>query len=1045
MKKHLFTLLFAVFCAVSLFAVPAHRQWRTVTQADGSVIEVMTVGDEFYHYTVNREGQQVRETNGVYQVVGEAPTEEVAKARRAKAMKRRQRKDIGTTPNLQQKGIVILANFSDQSMQSGHTQATFDELYNSTNCTVNGGYPSAAQYFADQSNGAYRPQFDVYGPVNLSRTVAYYGKNDASLDADQYPTDAVVEACILANQQYSINWADYDSDNDGYLDFVYVIYAGMGESDGGASTTIWPHSWQVSLARTSGNCTYTAADCKVGGKVIEYYAMSSELSSSGLCGIGAFCHEFGHIMGLPYLHDTNYGTNYTKCLTPNDWNIMDDGAYNGEGHCPPNYDPWQKDFFGWHTPVNLGSEPQNITLYANGTENYQAYQISASGSYVGPTESGVRYYIENRQATGWDAPLTGHGMLVWQVNYDATKWANNEVNTTANNPYYTIISASGTIIGKDFSGGNYCPMNTFPGTKNVTTCTPISGRELTEITETSNIITCKFNGGTSDSNEVKWYVVGWINGADVGEADYNTFDDRFLFQDGKLTLSCALSSYIAIKDQNINFYYSRTATTVADTVVTLDWANGWTGAQKWAIPEGTNYLIIREASPQGSITLERVDKATYDAYPLTPIDTIPDTPIDTFFKITVQADNTENGSVRGGGEYKKGETAVIMATPRMDCTFAAWSDGNTLNPRSIVVTGDSAFTAIFRRNVPLPVVVCSDTMYFTSADTTLLATRVYAPYEIEDYDKIIIATVNNKNVMGFQFVEDAETRNFRAAVEYTKNMNIANVSVVEVVPNGGNYRLRVTDGELAPRCEDCTSATNQLYATQIGADWYFAQYENSVLPEAAAYANRMILYNEEAPRFSSYRQVTGLDRSQTTVFKLHTPRNIPQTPEEIPVDTVSMVEEEKPMEDIPVSIEPQDTVAVISTPYVEYVHTFTLIVWADEAQTQVLVMITYDAQGNQLSITRPSAVRRIPTAGTEISFEVNDLKPNQVYHYTLVACEDDGSILTSLNSSFETATTASGVQNVSGDPAQPLKILLDGQILILRAGTIYTLTGQELK
>ena len=129
MKKHLFTLLFAVFSAVSLLAVPAHRQWRTVTQADGSVIEVMTVGDEFYHYTVNREGQQVRETNGVYQVVGEAPTAEVANARRAKAMTRRQRKDIGTTPNLAPKGVVILANFSDQSMQSGHTQATFDELY----------------------------------------------------------------------------------------------------------------------------------------------------------------------------------------------------------------------------------------------------------------------------------------------------------------------------------------------------------------------------------------------------------------------------------------------------------------------------------------------------------------------------------------------------------------------------------------------------------------------------------------------------------------------------------------------------------------------------------------------------------------------------------------------------------------------------------------------------------------------------------------------------------------------------------------------------
>ena len=1215
--KKLF-LLFAVFCAVSLFAVPAHRQWRTVTQADGSVIEVMTVGDEFYHYTVNREGQQVRETNGVYQVVGEAPTEEVAKARRAKAVARRQRKEISTTPSLQPKGIIILANFSDKSMQSGHTQATFDELYNSTNCTVNGGYPSAAQYFADQSNGTYRPQFDVYGPVKLSRTVAYYGTDDASTQADQHPTDAAVEACILANQQYTINWADYDSDNDGYIDFVYVVYAGLSQADGGASTTIWPHSWQVSLARTSGECTYTAADCKVGGKVIEYYAMSSELSANSLCGIGSFCHEFGHINGLPYLHDTNYATNYQKCLTPNDWNIMDGGAYNGDGHCPPNYDPWQKDFFGWHTPVNLGSEPQNITLYANGTENYQAYQISASGSYVGPTDSGVRYYIENRQATGWDAPLTGHGMLVWQVNFNTSKWANNEVNTTANSPYYTIVSASGTKIGLDFSGGgtNYCPMNTFPGTKNVTTCTPISGRELTEITETSNVITCKFNGGTSgatsttdddipsDAELAQYYdsgkvcvciyvpgdmacndmvLVGSFNGWNATVSECPVFvpvvgydgwyvtsftpedeidqtkgiqakpvildaDGRFSWdyqvgaatvvrggvqmvaglpgeidlinygtgapnvltieawksnpctaiyhnytitvvsegcdglavpyvvgsmtnwsfvqmeQDMEMTQAHGGPTYVysfkaaegsayqilsglmnaageiieapdwqseaSYLQMNIDSTWVRIPGDEGDNLLTGSSSSIWFNLKqkdfyRWARcapseeqdPESeyVNYAIfledpVCEDNPEFSPALfingdfvgfektfyenkevwfanveaipgtschivemnhtfgneiQQFDSTTqqwWGMYPTTfpisadggevmtmyldysntrlyryalcgklgyddstlvnmtvkfkapsgapekvalvgnfassngnswvdgvlmtykngfytatvkatmnsqfkfkeyaddinyiyytngsslenfvfgeymddfgtvTVDLSDDsrykwkvwsdyTPVE-IYSITVQADNTENGSVRGGGEYKKGETAVIMATPRMDCTFAAWSDGNTLNPRSIVVTGDSAFTAIFRRNVPLPVVVCSDTMYFTSADTVMLATRVYAPSEIEDYDKIIIATVNNKNVMGFQFVEDAETRNFRAAVEYTKNMNIANVSVVEVVPNGGNYRLRVTDGELAPRCEDCYQKLNQLYATEIGADWYFAQ------------------------------------------------------------------------------------------------------------------------------------------------------------------------------------------------------------------------------
>ena len=486
-----------LLCGLSLaaYAVPAKRGWQTRTQADGTTIEVQQFGDEFYHYMLNRDGKQVREVNGMYVEVGDAPSKEVARARRAKGVARRQRKDVGTEPNLAPKGVVILANFSNKSMQSSHTQAVFDELCNSLNCTVNDGYPSAGQYFADQSNGTYRPQFDVFGPVTLSRNVAYYGTDKPGQDEgdDQHATDAVVEACILANEQFTINWADYDSDSDGYVDFVYVIYAGKGQADGGTSETIWPHNWSVESARQSGYCTYTATQCKVGGKKLDNYAMSGEISGSSLGGIGTLCHEFGHVMGLPDLYDTDYGTNYENNLTPNDWNIMDGGSYNGDGHCPPNYDPWEKDFFGWLTPINLGSTGQNVTLYANGTENQQTYQINASGTYVGPTTSGLRYYIENRQAVGWDAPLTGHGLLIWKVNFNASAWENNAPNNsnTSGAPLYTVVSATGTKIGWDGSTDN-CPKNTFPGSGRKTSWTGISGKPLLNINESNQVVTLTY-------------------------------------------------------------------------------------------------------------------------------------------------------------------------------------------------------------------------------------------------------------------------------------------------------------------------------------------------------------------------------------------------------------------------------------------------------------------------------------------------------------------------------------------------------------------------
>ena len=504
-------------CVMAANAVPAKRGWQTRTQADGTQIEVQVIGDEFYHYTINRDGKQVREVNGIYQVVGEAPTPEVAKARRAQGVARRQRQDVGVEPNLAPKGVVILVNFSNKNMQSAHTQAVFDELCNSLNCTVNGGYPSAGQYFADQSNGTYRPVFDVFGPVTLSRNVAYYGTDNPGQDEgdDQHATDAVVEGCRLANEQFTINWADYDSDNDGYVDFVYVIYAGKGQADGGTSETIWPHNWSVEAARQYGYCTYSATECKVGGKKLDNYAMSSELSGNSLGGIGTLCHEFGHVMGLPDFYDTNYGTNYENALTPNDWDIMDGGAYNADGHCPPNYDPWEKYFFGWHTPINLGDQPQQLTIKATGTAGYQAYQINANGQQQSPTTSGVCYYIENRQAQGWDEPLTGHGLLIWKVNFNASKWQNNEPNNTANNPYFTIVSAYGSKIGWDGSTDN-CPWNTFPGTKKKTSWSGVSGKPLKDIKESNGLITLTYIDAATA------YTVRWmVNGEEIASREYN--------------------------------------------------------------------------------------------------------------------------------------------------------------------------------------------------------------------------------------------------------------------------------------------------------------------------------------------------------------------------------------------------------------------------------------------------------------------------------------------------------------------------------------------
>ena len=503
----------ALATAISINAVPAYRGWQTKTQPDGSTIEVQQNGDEVYHYYTNRAGEVVRkDAEGYWRVVEAQPTAETIRARRAKAHRAPVRR-VGSI-NLAPRGLFILANFADTKYQSGNTQAQMDSMMNATNYTYGKAVGSARKYFIDQSNGKYTPIFDVVGPVTLSKKYSYYGANDDDGN-DMYPGDMVVEACKLAKSQYNVDFTQYDNDNDGEIDFVYIIYAGKGEADSEIENTIWPHNWNIESAIYYGNCTYTAAQAKVDGLAINNYACSGELSgtSGDRNGIGTLCHEFGHVLGLPDFYDTEYGSNYKNERTPGDWDIMDSGSYNGDGDCPPNYSAFEKYYFGWTTLINPGTDGQQLTLYPAGDARYQAYQVNASGALQTAATDGLNYYIENRQQTGWDKYLPGHGMLVWYVDYKQSVWDENAPNNTASYPRYTLASATGytTNIGS--------AKDPFPGTGNKTNWTGVSDKPLKDIREQNGVVTLTY------LDVFLGYTVNWV-------ADGETIESKVYEQAG---------------------------------------------------------------------------------------------------------------------------------------------------------------------------------------------------------------------------------------------------------------------------------------------------------------------------------------------------------------------------------------------------------------------------------------------------------------------------------------------------------------------------------
>src|SRR5574344_1408186 len=66
------------------------------------------------------------------------------------------------------------------------------------------------------------------------------------------------------------------------------------------------------------------------------------------------------------------------------------------------------------------------------------------------------------------------------------------------------------------------------------------------------------------------------------------------------------------------------------------------------------------------------------------------------FRVNALSSDTTRGFVDGGGYYSEGSTIILTATAIEPYHFTEWTDGNTDNPRTITVSGDTTFVANFR-------------------------------------------------------------------------------------------------------------------------------------------------------------------------------------------------------------------------------------------------------------------------------------------------------------------------------------------------------------
>lgn len=492
MKRFFFILLAGAFCA-TVGAVPAYRGGVPVTLNNGQTVTVYQHGDEYFHYTTLANGEWVKIEDGVMTKVPALTPAQIQQKRNASPL-RRMRNQIQTEIplNIAPKGLIILVNFANLAFQDENDLASMQEMHNGDHYTYNGATGSARKYFMDQSFGQYQPQFDVVGPVTVSKNYAYYGKESIAEGNDAHVDVMISEACALADEQFNVDFSQYDHNNDGFVDFVFFVYAGNQQAEGAPSNTIWPHAYWV----YSGYGKTLRFD----GKLIDSYACSSELTYTSMggttrAGIGTFCHEFSHVLGLPDLYVTQANSDHQTLA---DWDIMDYGPYNNNGRTPPAYSAYERFFCGWLVPEVI-NEPGYYTL-PELNASQKAYLVSSTGVHnlVGNNPNPTTFYLlENRQRKGWDLYLPGHGMLLTKVQYSYTKWANNVVNDTQSRQGVDLIEAGGTPTS--YRQGK--TSDAFP--RGATDYTEITNYPITDITESisdNGLIAFNFMGSTPVEN-----------------------------------------------------------------------------------------------------------------------------------------------------------------------------------------------------------------------------------------------------------------------------------------------------------------------------------------------------------------------------------------------------------------------------------------------------------------------------------------------------------------------------------------------------------------
>ncbi len=240
---------------------------------------------------------------------------------------------------------------------------------------------------------------------NALETYAYYVDGNYGLGGYPNNCQRLVED-LVAVVDSVIDFSAYDNDSDSYVDALIVVHAGPGAELTGDASDVWSHKWSVPSP-------WTTAD----GVSVKDYTIQPEYWYSAYdmtCGV--YCHELGHVFGLPDLYDTDYSS-----YGVGKWSLMANGSWNGSlGASPAHPDAWCLARLGYVTPTVVSSNTSGASIPAI-ANSPTAYKLWTSGAPLNEY-----FLVANRQKTGYDSALPYDGLLIWHVDENIADYGAND-------------------------------------------------------------------------------------------------------------------------------------------------------------------------------------------------------------------------------------------------------------------------------------------------------------------------------------------------------------------------------------------------------------------------------------------------------------------------------------------------------------------------------------------------------------------------------------------------------------------------------------------